>query len=199
MLARRGAAILFMIAAVVGSCAGSPVVYYPTQLTSAQLMAAGAPELRTLDNTGFVYPSGATTEVSQGIAPAVVGRGGYMTVPPAGHPVGLPPLSRPPPSRSPSVGEDAAESVGRVASALCDHQTVCERIRPGGAFESPDACATEQRARLGEVVAKASCEATVSADLLAECLRVIRAASCVVDADAFSMPAPCVEALASCL
>jgi hypothetical protein len=93
---------------------------------------------------------------------------------------------------------DAYEAVGRVARALCDHEAYCERVGPSGTFESADACSTEERARLGSVVAKTGCETTVRADLLADCLREIRAAQCVVDEDAYSMPPPCTEVLASC-
>jgi hypothetical protein len=202
MVARGAAVALVAIAVVIGSCATSGALS-PPQLSSADIIAAGSPELRTLDNTGFVYPGGATTEVSQGIGPAVVGRGAYLTPPPTGrlYPL-LVPLPFPPPSGEragpPSSGPDAYEAVGRVARALCDHEAYCEHIGPGGTFDSADGCSTEERARLSSAVAKSRCETTVRADLLTECLRLVRAAQCTVDEDAYSMPPPCIEALASC-
>jgi hypothetical protein len=192
---------LLAITVVIGSCASSGTVSH-TQLSSAEIIAAGSPELRTLDNTGFVYPGGATTEVSQGLGPAVVGRGEYLAPPPTGReypllvPVPFPQVSG---ERAgpPASGSDRYEAVGRVARALCDQQAYCERIGPSGTFESADACSTEERARIVGVIAKTGCE-TARADLLAACLREIRAARCIVDEDAYSMPRPCTEALASC-
>jgi hypothetical protein len=202
MIARGVAVALVAITIAITSCASSGAVSR-TQLSSAEIVAAGSPELRTLDNTGFVYPGGATTEVSQGIGPAVVGRGAYLVPPPTGReypllvPLPLPPVSgeRAGPSAS---GSDPHEAVGRVARALCDQQAYCEHIGPSGTFESADACSTEERARLAGVIAQTSCENTARADLLAACLREIRAAPCIVEEDAFSMPRPCTEALASC-
>jgi hypothetical protein len=210
MIARRAAALLLATAVLIGSCASSGAAW-TTQLSSAEIIAAGSPELRTLDNTGFVYPGGATTEVSQGLGPAVVGRGAYLTAPPTGNlypllvpvPVPVPLASRRGAERAeraepPSSGSDPYEAIERVARALCDHQATCKHIGASGTFESADACSTEERARLGGVVAKTGCETTVRGDLLAECLRAIRAAQCAVDQDAYSMPSPCTEALASC-
>jgi hypothetical protein len=202
MIARRAAVALVAITVVIGSCASSGAVSR-TQLSSAEIIAAGSPELRTLDNTGFVYPNGATTEVSQGIGPAVVGRGAYLTPPPTGreYPLLVPlplPLVSGGRAGPPSSGSDGYEAAERVARALCDHQAYCERNSPSGTFESADACSTEERARLGRVVAKTGCETTIRGDLLAECLRAIRAAQCIAGEDARSMPPPCHEALASC-
>jgi hypothetical protein len=202
MIARRSAAALVAIALVIGSCVSSGAVSH-TGLSSAEIIAAGSPELRTLDNTGFVYPGGATTEVSQGIGPAVVGRGAYLTAPPPGHwyPLLLPlplPLGSGGRAGPPASGSDPYEAASRVARALCDHEAYCERSGPNGTFESADACSTEQRARLGSVIAKTGCEPAVRGDLLAECLRAIRAAQCLAAEDASSMPPPCAEALASC-
>jgi hypothetical protein len=202
MLARGVAVALVAITVVMDSCVTSGAVS-SAQLSSAEIIAAGSPELRTLDNTGFVYPNGATTEVSQGIGPAVVGRGAYLTAPPSGHSYPLlVPLSPSPASggraRPPSSGSEPYEAVRRVARARCDHDAYCEQIGPRGRFESADACSTEESARIGGAVAKTGCVTTVRADLLAECLRALRAAPCIVHDDAHSMPAPCVEALTSC-
>jgi hypothetical protein len=204
MIARRAGTGLLSTAftAAVASCSG-PLVVSSAELSSAQIVAAGSPELRTLDNTGFVYPNGATTEVSQGIAPAVVGRGAYLTPPPPSEGfVGLPLPSMSGSEAaalapSPLSGSPPYEAASRVARALCDHEATCERIGPGGVFESADACATEQRARLGGAPGLGDCE-VVRGDLLAECLRVIRAAECIADADSSSIAGPCVQALASC-
>lgn len=201
----RGAAVPFSItvavAVAVGSCASSSVVS-PTVLSSAEIINAGSPALRTLDNTGFVYPGGHTTEVSQGMGPVVVGRGAYLAAPPTtegafGLALPLPQVSGRRMGSS-SSGPARSETFGRVARALCDHEATCERIGPSGVFESADACSMEQRARLGELDAKLGCETSVSADLLAACLREIRAAQCTVDADALSMPPPCDRALPPC-
>jgi hypothetical protein len=202
MIVRGATVSLVAITVVIGSCASSGAVSY-TQLSRADIIAAGSPSLRTLDDTGFVYPNGATTAVSQGIGPAVVGRGAYLAAPPTGreYPV-LVPLILPSVSSERagplSYGSDAYEAVGRVARALCDHAAYCERIGPSGTFESAEACSSEERARLGGVVTKTGCETTVRADLLSDCLRAIRAAECIVDEDAYAMPPPCTEALASC-
>lgn len=185
-----------LVTLAVSSCSGASVVS-STQLSRAQMAGAGSPELRTLYNTGYVYPGGQTAEVSQGVSPFVVGRGGYMMRPPARIvPLALPSVSTP--SAALPSGADRFESVARVAQALCDHETTCERIGPDAVFESADACSTEHRARLDDLVGEPGCQGAVRGDLVAACLREIRAAQCT-DSDPLAMPAACNEALSSCL
>ena len=182
----RGALLFLPVAlvAMASSCASSPAVG-TTRVTAAP-MGAGSPQLRTVDNAGFVYPGGQTAEVGQGVSPAVIGRGGYLTPPPATE---VPPAG-PAPAMSGRgmalpTGADRHQSIARVASAICDHERTCGRI---GSDDSNDACANEQRARLGDRFASSECGEDVRGDRLAACLRAIRAAGCKASVDPSALP-----------
>ncbi len=162
------------------ACAGSPPNTTMPRPTNAQIIASGSPELRTVDNTGYVDPAGRTREVNAG-GTSTVGAGNGMVAPPLREsPTGSGTTSSP--SEPPSAGiapapSDPAELPDRAARALCDREKNCGRIGARKAFESDDACMFAKRERVHHAIDDASCR-EIRGDRIAQCLTAIRAVAC---------------------
>ena len=143
--------------------------------TSAQITAAGSPDLRTVDNTGFVGPAGQTRSVSAGTGGTQIGRS-----------EGVPPPQRELPGGGETAGAGAvtadtsvaAEPVARAARALCDRETFCGRVGEGQAHGSADSCMAATRERVARRGTAGTCGNAIRNDRLATCLAAIRSASC---------------------
>jgi hypothetical protein len=166
-----------------------------TQTTSAEKYAAGSPELRTVDNAGYVDPGGRTRQVSAGTGAAPVGTNG-----------GAPPPHREEPSGSASApgtegaaatpmgpapaASDPADFAERAARALCDRETYCDHIGAGKQYESGDACMVEKRDRVRSAISSSSCR-EIRGDRISSCLTAIRGAACGPPATRLDPPAAC--------
>jgi hypothetical protein len=164
--------------------------------SSAQLTAAGSPDLRTVDNAGFVGPAGNTRSVSQGAGPTTVGRGEMVPPPRRENPAGGeaaaegtpggPPVT--PITTSPS---DPAEAIARAARAYCDRETFCEHVGPNRAYGSGDSCVADTRERLQRSAQVRACPDTISGERLGACLTAIRATPCAPRGQAAPPPPEC--------
>ena len=172
-----------------------------TKATHAQKYAPGSPELRTVDNAGFVDPGGRTHEVSAGV---------YGN-PPTEYREAVPPPQREEPSKAKSKSEsgseaptpsapaapaspaspasDPSEFTGRAARALCDRESYCGRVGAGKAFESAETCMAEKRERVHHAISEASCE--LRGDRISACLTAIRGAACGAPATPLQPPTDC--------
>lgn len=143
--------------------------------TSAQITSAGSPDLRTVDNTGFVGPAGQTRSVSAGTGASQIGRS-----------EGVPPPQREIPGGGETSGSGAVpgdtsvavEPVARAARALCDRETFCGRVGEGQTFGSADSCMAAMRERVARRGTAEACGNAIRSDRLATCLAAIRAAAC---------------------
>jgi hypothetical protein len=108
------------------------------------------------------------TDMGQTVAPttAIGPRPDPTSAPPAATTIG--------PGPSPAQ-LDATE---RIARARCDRQTACDRIGPGRAWGSPEACMAQQRPRTSEEVASLACRAGLDGMQLGACLDAIRGLGC---------------------
>lgn len=179
------------IVAMVGcSASGRPS---GTQPTSAELTAAGSPELRTVDNAGYVDPGGRTRQVSAGTGPSPVDRGGNGTAPRQRErpSTGESAAPAPRPSGPSPAPADASELIERAARALCDRETYCGQIGAGRAFESADACIAEKRDRVHRALDEAACTDEIRGDRVAACLSAIRKAACGPPGVTLQPPAAC--------
>lgn len=162
------------------ACAGSPPSTTMPPPTSAQLIASGSPELRTVDNTGYVDPGGRTREVNAG-GTSTVGAGNGMVPPPHREsPSGSGSTESQRQPSTPGVApapSDPVELPDRAARALCDRERYCGRIGAGKAFESEDACMAAKRERVHRTIDDASCR-EIRGDRIAQCLTAIRGAAC---------------------
>ncbi len=163
------------------------------QPSSAQLRAAGSPELRTVDNAGYVDPGGRTRQVTQGAGPAPLTREDGVPPPRRERPSG--PVTQPPapaPSSSSPIPAPAGilDFEERAARALCDREVHCGRLGPGGVFESADACMTAKRERVRAVIHETPCD-EIRGDRAAGCLAAIRGAACGAAGAVLEPPAEC--------
>ena len=83
---------------------------------------------------------------------------------------------------SPAKGRSLAsvepsELTGRVARALCDRETYCDRIGADKAFESADACMAAQRESVRNTLSETPCR-EFPGDRVSSCLTRIRQGSC---------------------
>jgi hypothetical protein len=169
--------------ASVAACAGTRGASTPAQTSSAQVTASGSPELRTVDNSGFVDPGGGTRQVNQGGGPAPVGRGAEVPPPNRERISGGPSGSEgarpgpPAPAATRPAPIDATTLAERAAQALCDRETSCDRVGPGKPYESVDACTSSERGRAREILGSRPCR-EIAGDHAARCLSAIRARSC---------------------
>jgi hypothetical protein len=146
--------------------------------TAGAQLTAGSPDLRTTDNTGYVDPAGRTRQVSQGTGPAPVGTGSGTPPPNRETPSGGDDEPASTPAGAPMAGPiDRSELITRASRALCDRESFCERVGPGKAFESADACVSEKRERVSSAAAAASCS-EIPGDHVAACLTAIRKDPC---------------------
>jgi hypothetical protein len=151
-----------------------------TQTTSAQKYVAGSPDLRTVDNAGFVDPVGRTSQVTTGGSITERGTGvaptrreeTKTTGPGAGEPQAA---AEGPPVASSSA--DPSELTERAARALCDREAFCEHIGSGKTFESADACMSSKRERVRQAVAERGCR-DIRGEAVSRCLNAIRGAEC---------------------
>jgi len=184
---RPAARSLGVVASALGLVVASSctVVPFGAGYSSAQLYAAGSPSLRTVDNAGFVDPTGLAQphSVSAGMQP-FYWRGDGVLPPPREYPyVGGKPAERTSetvasPAKARSLASaDPSELTARVARALCDRETYCDRIGPDRAFESADACMAEQRERVGRFLGATEC-LEFPGERIASCLTIIRQGSC---------------------
>jgi hypothetical protein len=186
--------VLYASLAVCGlvGCASS------RQPSSAQLTSAGSPELRTVDNAGYVDPGGRTRQVSAGSAPAPVGRGNGIapTLPESAtqssgateeSSAGLP--ERASPIAAPA---DSSELHERASRALCDREVYCERLGAGRPYESQDACMTDKRVRVRRALDRAPCT-EFRGDRVTACLGAIRAAPCGRPDEPIPPPSSCTK------
>jgi hypothetical protein len=175
----------------------------PAQPTSAEVIAAGSPDLRTVDNSGFATPSGQTRQVTQGMGPSTLGRGMEVAPPQREEPEPpLPPEPRPPrePAAPAPAPVDATELTARIAQAACDRERQCERIGKGRTFESVEACMAALRARVTRGLSlhspAAARECTeIRGDRMQLCLTAIHRDACSVPASFAQLPACTVQAL----
>ncbi|MEI9885753.1 MAG: DUF6184 family natural product biosynthesis lipoprotein [Rhizomicrobium sp.] len=166
---------------VIAACSSSQ----PTpraQATSAQIAAAGSPDLRTVDNTGFVGPAGQTHSVSEGVGPVEIGRTEAVPPPRRENPAGGEVTAERPqpvaPGTLPSVPADMADAMERAARALCDRESFCGGVGPGHKYGSADACLSDKRERIARAAPTRACGNAIPSDRLAACLTAIRQASC---------------------
>jgi hypothetical protein len=182
-------ALPFVVTLGAVACSGSRAPR--AQPTSAQIAAAGSPELRTVDNAGYVDPGGRTRQVTAGTGPSVVGRGeGVAPLQPERASGSATPAPPPPvPIPAPADETDFNE---RAARALCDRELACDRLGAGKAFESADACVAEKRVRVRRARGEASCD-EIRGDRVAACLVAIRALACGAPDARLEPPAECRE------
>jgi hypothetical protein len=154
-----------------------------TRTTSAQTYASGSPDLRTVDNAGYVDPGGRTGQVSAGGA-STTGRGGNGVPPPhreypteSGTAESVESATGGAPTVRAAASADPTEFTERAARALCDRETYCGRIGKGKTFESADACMVGKRERVRGALREASCS-QLRGEGVAQCLTAIRGASC---------------------
>jgi hypothetical protein len=189
---------------ILGTCVGlacsSRRPASATHTPSDQKGGPGSPELRTVDNAGFVDPAGRTHEV---------GAGTYGGAP-SDFREGVPPPQREQPttttttSKGKSDGGSAAPTAitpapapsdptdfnGRAARALCDRETYCGRIGAGKSFESAEACLADKRERVRAAVRAAPCR-EIRGDRISSCLTAIRAVACGLPTDSVQPPPAC--------
>lgn len=151
--------------------------------------AAGSPELRTVDNAGYVDPGGRTRQVSQGSAAAPVGRGDGVA--PTEHEQAS---GRPAPLPAPTVPTPAASATSelteRAARALCDRESYCGRVGAAKPFESADACMAAKRVRVHQALGDASCD-EIRGDRFSACLSALRLTECGPSQKTLQTPAEC--------
>ena len=91
------------------------------------------------------------------------------------------PRPEPGPQPPPIIGApspSALDATSRIARARCDRQTACDRVGPGRAWESQDACMAQQRERADDEVASLACARGVDSLQLGLCLDSIRGQPC---------------------
>jgi predicted Na+-dependent transporter len=166
-----------------------------THTSSAEVTAAGSPQLRTVDNTGFVDPGGRTRQVSQGVGPAPVGHGADV-LPPNREQIagGAGGVTLTPRAATPAAPRPAPIEVGdltqRAARALCDRESACGRIGASGTFESADACMANERRRVRDILGSRSCKEIVG-DVAVGCLEAIRERNCSAATAIVGAPPEC--------
>jgi len=161
------------------ACSPSPST---TRTTSAQKYAAGSPDLRTVDNAGYVDPGGRTHQVSAG-GTTTTGRGAPAVPPPRREAASgrsettATETAAPPPEGIPSSSADPTELRERAARSLCDRESYCERVGAGKTFESSDACMVAKRERVRLAMSKGGCH-EIRGEAVSRCLTAIRGAEC---------------------
>ncbi|HEY8076278.1 MAG TPA: DUF6184 family natural product biosynthesis lipoprotein [Labilithrix sp.] len=180
--------------AVVGACGGAGDVGRGAQttLTSGETHPSKPPESRTVDSAGFVDNGGRATEETTarpdtaGVRPTETGSDR-----PTGTNTGIPngartdvrpeaPLApktaalQPHGNLSPVAGYN--DEPGKLGRAMCDHETICNRVGTGRTWGSDDACTSTLRARAISELDAAQC--TLDPSAIATCLAAIRNAPC---------------------
>jgi hypothetical protein len=161
-----------LLLALAGACgAGSQ--------TSSTHTTAGSPELRTVDNTGFVDSGGRTRQVSQGVGPSTLGHATAVQ-PPYREPTETSETEnvKPPPV-------DVATMIDRLGFALCDRASAC-----GKPYESADACMMNERKRVRELVEGRPC-GEIPGERVVKCSAAIREASCSASVAIVGIPPAC--------
>jgi hypothetical protein len=168
-----------------------------TTLASSESHPSKPPEARTVDSAGYVDNAGNTSEETVP-RPETSGVRGTETGSdrPTGTNTGLPiavpgrapkangkekPMAPRSAALQPQSGgtspvasyEDAPGKLGR---AMCDHESACERIGPGRAWETDDACVFAMRERAMADIDAAGCAVDAAAVTL--CLTAVRRAPC---------------------
>lgn len=193
MMLARALGLLGVLAGCALPCAGCPSTS-STRTTSAQKLAAGSRDSRTIDNAGYVDPGGRTGEVSTGRTATVgAARGDGVPPPRREQPTGSATPqgdSEAAPTGLVSASGDPTEFTARAARALCDRETYCGRIGVGKAFESDDACMVGKRERVGRAISDASCR-ELRGEAIAKCLSAIRGAACGAAAAPLQPPPAC--------
>jgi hypothetical protein len=160
---------------------------------------------RTVDNAGFVDNAGRTSEQttrteSSGMRATETGSERPTGTPGSGLPLPLPP-------RAPAgqVGEGAGALggedgspgapgetvVARMAQAICDRETSCNRVGPDKPVATAAQCMSVVRDRARVDVVDARCERGFDTTQLALCLTVIRQTACDASLDAIGSLTHC--------
>jgi hypothetical protein len=150
-----------------------------------------ATSTRTIDSTGFVDTSGLTSEQrvrteASGMRATEAGSERPTGTPGSGTPI---PIEPRPPQRigePPSAlgGEERGAGapgdtiIGRLAQAMCDRETACNRVGPKRPFGTVEQCTSMVRERAREEVASAECARGFDNTSVGVCLTAIRQASC---------------------
>jgi hypothetical protein len=200
--------VLCLVAA--SSCT---VVPFGAGLSSAQLYAAGSPSLRTVDNAGYVGPAGLAQpySVSAGMQPYYYWSGDGVRPPAREYSYlggSMRERASPGETRKERTSEtatspakarslasvDPSELAARVARALCDRETYCDRIGADRAFESADACIAVQRERVGRFLGAPPCR-EFPGERVSSCLKTIRLGSCAPPQDPAQTESACAAAV----
>jgi hypothetical protein len=151
---------------------------------------------RTIDNAGFVDNGGRTSDMTtrtemSGMTATESGSERPTGTPGSGFPLPEATGARPTigegagaassengTSHVPSTGAPLSDAIARIARARCDRETTCNRVGPGRASASQDACVAKQRARAMVDVNPLACPRGVDNVQLGMCLNGLRAQAC---------------------
>lgn len=172
-------------------------------VTTAASATATPPASRTIDNAGWVDAAGRTssetnrTELS-GMRATEVGAERPTGTPGQGFStdtaravIGEKPSDR----ASTGAGIPKTEILGRVLSAYCDRESVCNHVGEGKRWSSTQACETETRPGVLARIDATACERGVQASALAVCLTTLRDRACDDGRPAEALPECAAERL----
>lgn len=155
-------------------------------VTTAASAATPPPGSRTIDNAGWVDAAGRTssetnrTELS-GMRATEVGAERPTGTPGSGFStdtaravIGEKPSDR----ASTGAGIPKTDIVGRVVSAYCDRESVCDHVGDGKRWSRAQGCEEETRPAVLARIDATACERGVQASALAVCLTTLRDRAC---------------------
>lgn len=189
------------LAAAIGACRSSESV--GRAVTTSASATAPPPASRTIDNAGWVDAAGRTssetnrTELS-GMRATEAGAERPTGTPGSGYSVdtaraalGEKPSGRP----VTGAGMPKTEVLGRVVSAHCDREAVCDHIGEGKRWSSAQACEAASRPAVLARIDATACERGVQASALAACLTTLRDRACDDGRPADALPECAAERL----